>query len=196
MRKTTSFLILLYLVFGISCEEDHPLTHFSIAGENYLEITIDGEKYNNEGSLVASGRSSGITCDNKSGALVFIGEISNPEFYFDLYVKHYYNLVDFKTAEIGTFKVGDNMSPLCNFDAFAEFQDHNESVVFTHIKSEGINKITKIYETNIPAADESLYGIKGKKYGVEGEFSSAFINQSGKIIEVSGKYEAFIYFLN
>lgn len=196
MKKLTSFLILLSFIFCFSCSEEPIHKHFSISGENYLEISVNGNTFNNDDSLVSSGRSSGETCDEKPGALVFIGQIGTSEFYFELYLKHYYDLSDFEIAKTGTFKVGDIISPLCNFDAVAEFQDSKESSVFTSLKSGGTNKITRIFETYIPPEDEVLYGIKGKKYGIEGEFSAVFINQSGEDIEVTGIYEAFIYFLD
>ncbi len=190
MKKLILFLVATVLLCGFySCNKDDSDLP---SGENYLEITVNGKTYDTDNGGIL-GFSDRETCDEKDGFLMGVGQIETSELFFEFYINHYENLIDFETAEKGQYGVGvfdifrEDFYEGCNFDAKVIFEDYTESDHDTNLKSGGTNTITSIKRLDETSTDVN--------YAIEGNFSCKFLNDSGVEVSVSGKYNVVTYVL-
>lgn len=192
MKKLTSLLIALSLILGFSCSENSDERDDLPMGENYLEITINGEKFIQDtggGYNLYGGKE---TCDNKPGEITSIGNIRTSEFEFSISLHYYGNLSVFETSKVGTYNVCESDSSTCNLDAVVYLVGKPETYGITRLEPDATNKVTQIKQLE----DNSKYGYSGHggvKYEIKGEISMAFTNNSNEDIIVTGKYKAYIY---
>lgn len=180
MKKQILYFVTIILFIGInSCKKDNSDIPSDV---NFIEVTIDGKKYNGDvGGMF--GFTSQETCDNKLGYLINAGQVETSDFFLDLYLMHYENLDDFKSAEKGEYQVrnGYNFNGnTCNFEVEVSFDDNTESNYHTSLKTGGKNTITNIKKLGETSTDV--------EYAIQGTFSCVFINHSNKEISVTGKY--------
>lgn len=148
-----------------------------------MEITVNGKTYRNE-TTGGGGFSSKSGCDGKRTFRATIGQIEVSTLFFDVYLKHYENDVDFKTSKTGQY----NISPVfgaCNLDLGVNYNDKQQSNEGTNLKSGGIHTVTRIKE--IDGSNNDLY------YSVSGTFSCSFENSLNQLISVTGKYQATLF---
>lgn len=194
MKKAGIYTVFIFICFIISCNDD---TSTIPVDENYLEITINGEKFilNTIGGGY-KGISEQKTCDGKPSALDVFGILKTGNFQFEISLFHYLNLSDFEDSKDGSYNVGsyilsENDDSKCNLDALVYLEDKNEDIIYTTLMPGAIHTVTELTNSGL---DNNSPILNAVKFEIKGEVNDiVFINSSDKEVLVSVKYHAYIF---
>lgn len=171
-----------------SCKKDSE----SIAGKDFIEITVNGETFNSEwekGSIPFPAYDQ-EGCGSEPYIFIDFSDIVTSKLEFLSGIKHYQNVNDFKNTKPGSYQItwcADNKSScnLCLEICLSERANNPLGYVNTEIQPERNHNATLIQE-----GESSSTKVE---YTIIGKFSCSFLNSLKQEYKVIGKYQVTIY---
>jgi hypothetical protein len=180
MNKTIALICLTSLAL-FSCKKNSDTS--SNSGNDFLEVTIDGQTLRNElppGTSYCYENQAG--CDSKVYVERVIDEFHKSTFEFNGFLKYYQNNVDFAPSQPGQYDVKksswDNPA-ICNLTFCFTYIVQGQPGSMT-IQPGAVHKISSIKEYS---SDNTRVN-----YTITGEFSCSVLSATNETHTITGKY--------